>query len=721
MLRRLAYVLTIVLGLHTFDVSAERFDRIDVELLSEVTSVQPGEPFWIGVHLRPDDGWGTYWKNPGEAGLPTRIEWDAGSGGHTSDTQWPFPDRIEAQGVASYGYYEDVLLLSRVTPSEHLRPGDELSLSAEVSWAVCSDICILGDGSFQLTLPVSGGDASVAPQKHQLFEDARSRLPREPDAWDSTFVRRNDTIRLRIQADGFAAADWESAEFFPASSRILEESAGLRNAEITDQGIRLTGQISRNAPDDLHQISGVAVLRSAAGGTEAYSVRAYAATDDTGSVMPATTSAAPGDYHLLIALLMAFAGGIILNTMPCVFPVLSFKAVVVMESPERGQHTHQMHGLFYALGVISFFLALGGVFYAISAKSETIGWGFQLHSPWFVGLLAYILFTRGLNFSGVLSFGNRLMGVGQSLTESGGYVGSYFTGALAAVVATPCTAPFMGAAIAYALVQPPLHALTVFAALGAGMALPFVLLVSVPGLGRLLPKPGPWMVVMKQALAFPLYLTVIWLLWVVGQQTGPMGMAILLGGLLLICFVAWLQNLPRGQYRFTTTLAGRPLAAVAIIGALGLLALPTMPPIDRTPGAATTNSEWQRYSAERLERLVAEGQPVFLNVTADWCISCIANERTTLSATTVKNGFSEAGVALMEADWTRPDPEITRLLDRFNRKGIPLYVLFPGSGPDGNPREPVVLPTILTPGIVLDALESIETDNTNQAARPTSP
>ena len=418
---------------------------------------------------------------------------------------------------------------------------------------------------------------------------------------------------------------------------------------------------------------------------------------------PGLTVADPGPaspFNLPLVLLLALMGGLLLNLMPCVFPVLSLKAIGLLEAVHVSPHGHHLHGLAYTLGVMVFFSLVAGLLLVLKAGGESIGWGFQLQQPWFVALLAYLLFILGLSFSGLLEFGWQFMGVGESLTRGNGYLGSFFTGALAAVVASPCTAPFMGSAVAFALAQPPAAALAVFLALGLGMALPFLLIAYLPGLGRYLPRPGPWMNIFKQIMAFPLYLTAIWLLWVLGRQTDATGMAVVLVGLLALLFAVWLQHIkppPRGRWRLTT----QGLTLVAIAGAFSLLATPLFqaPAGQRT--VASEDSFWQPYSPQRLAQLRAAGRPVFVNMTADWCISCIANERVALSVPSVRQAFEAKGVVALKGDWTNNDPDITRVLESFGRSGVPLYVLYP---PADRPR---MLPQWLTPGNVLAALESL--------------
>jgi thiol:disulfide interchange protein len=389
-------------------------------------------------------------------------------------------------------------------------------------------------------------------------------------------------------------------------------------------------------------------------------------------------------------LLSALLGGLLLNPMPCVFPVLSLKALSLAQGGGKGRRVQALHGLSYTLGVLLSFALVAALLLGLRAGGAAIGWGFQLQSPGFVGLLALLLFALGLSLSGLGHFGSGLMGAGERLTQGGGYRASFFTGVLAAAVASPCTAPFMGTALGVAVLLPPALALTVFLALGLGMALPFLLLSLVPRLGRRLPRPGPWMETFKQALAFPLYLTVIWLLWVLGRQAGVDALALALVGLLCLGLALWLFDRPAGVHS-----AWRRGAAWSLLG-LALLSL-YLP--GRAPPADAL--EPRPFSERTLAELRAQGVPVFVNMTADWCITCLANERVALNTAAVRQAFERRGVVYLKGDWTRRDPAITQYLARYGRNGVPLYVLY-APGQEGR-----VWPQLLTPALALEALDSV--------------
>ena len=414
------------------------------------------------------------------------------------------------------------------------------------------------------------------------------------------------------------------------------------------------------------------------------------------SIVAIVDPAASGS--LLYMLLLAMMGGVILNLMPCVFPVLSLKVLAFANDKNHSQVTH---GLAYAAGVVISFVVVAAVLVSLQAAGEAIGWGFHLQSPWFVTALAYLFFVMGLSLSGFIELGSSLMNAGGGLAQKSGYNGSFFTGILATVVASPCTAPFMGTALGYAVTQPPPIALLVFAALGVGMALPVLILSCSPRLLNKIPKPGAWMENLKQLLAFPLYATAVWLSWVVGKQAGVNGMALLLIGCVLITLALWLWSEKLWQ---------RIVSAACAALAIAILTNPLMNPPD---SKARHSDDWHAYSPQTLAELRAQGTPVFLNITADWCITCLANEEITLSTDDIKQAIKAAGVAYVKGDWTNRDPLITALLKEYGRTGIPLYVAYPG-----DKQQPgIVLPQILSKDIVMQALNTIALNDDQLTSR----
>jgi thiol:disulfide interchange protein DsbD len=479
-----------------------------------------------------------------------------------------------------------------------------------------------------------------------------------------------------------------SAIFFPHDNSLIVNSAP-QVLMSSGEGMRLTIERSDIAKSAPQRLDGVLVLEEEIDGK---SVRhAFA-------VSAASAKAAGQGITPIQALLLALVAGVILNLMPCVFPVLSIKILHLTEHAGETQQRVRLHGIAYTVGILSSFTLLAAILYLLRRGGAEIGWGFQLQSPLVVATLAFILFAFGLSLSGILPIGTSLTRVGGSrLLQRTGLSGSFFAGMLATVVATPCTAPFMGASIGFALTQPFYIGLLVFLALGLGLALPFLALAFLPGLQRLLPRPGRWMEVLKQFLAFPLYGTAAWLIWVLSFQVGPAGLIAALGGLVLIAFGAWAYGLAQGRSD-RAGMAFRSLAALAGLGAVLIAASVTT---DRAGevAASTPEAGYEAFTQQKLDALLAAERPVFVNMTAAWCITCLVNERTALSARSVREAFAGKGIAYLKGDWTNRNPEITRLLERFGRSGVPLYVLY------RNGREPVVLPQILTQSLVLETIQ----------------
>jgi thiol:disulfide interchange protein len=667
-------------------------DLVKVELLAEPAAIKPGEPFAVGIKLSMKEHWHTYWRNPGDSGEPTQVTWKLPQGFVAGDIEWPAPALIRVGPAANFGYEGSTILLARLTPPRDVRPGTTVSLAADVSYLVCEKICIPGEASVALSLPVS--EAGAPSQTNAAFDTGRSRLP-QPSPWSATFGTDEKTIRLSLRARDLRGDAIRSATFFPYDNTLIDNAARqiLRTDGQTTQLTIERSQIAKSIP---RRIDGVLVLEEDIGGKIAPHAFVIEATPS------AASAAGEGGMTLLYAVMSALIAGVILNFMPCVFPVLSIKILHLTEQREETPGRVRLHGIAYALGILACFSILAGVLHGLRAGGAEIGWGFQLQSPLMVASLAFILFALALSLSGILTIGTSLTRVGGNrLLQQGGLSGSFFAGVLATVVATPCTAPFMGASIGFALVQPFVVGLAVFLALGLGLALPFLVLAFVPGLQRLLPRPGRWMETLKQLLAFPLYATVAWLIWVLSFQVGPSGLLAALAALVLIAFGAWAFGLSQGR----SNASGRVLQGMAAISIAGVVALAVMidfnRPIETNAQAASSKAGSEAFSQHKLDTLLASGQPVFVNMTAAWCITCLVNERTALSTGAVREAFAGKGIAYLKGDWTNRNPEITRLLEQFGRSGVPLYVLYRGG------RDPLVLPQILTQSLVLDALGQI--------------
>jgi len=671
--------------------------KVRVDLLSEVGAVAPGATFWVGLRQRIAPGWHTYWINPGDSGEPATIEWTLPRGFQAGPVAWPHPHRIPLGVAMGYGYEDEVVLPVPITAPAGLPPGTRVTLEGRASWVVCEKICIPEEALVALTLPV--GPAAPDPSGAPVVARARRAVPL-PSPWPASFAASRDTVTLTVAAPGLAAERIAEVWFYPLRWGAIEHAAA-QTVEVTARGITL--RTARGAAREAAEapIDGVLVITERLEGGPSSQAFALRVTRADGA------AALAGPLGLWQVLVLALAGGLVLNLMPCVLPILSVKALALArQGSGAGATTLRWHGVAYTAGVLASFAILAGVLIALRAGGEQIGWGFQLQSPWFVTLLAYVLFAMALVLSGLLSIGGRLAGLGHGLAARGGYAGSFFTGALATVAATPCTAPFMGVAVGFAVTQPWSTALLVFEALGLGLALPYLLLSLVPAWRRLLPRPGAWMERLEQLLAFPLYASVAWLVWVLSQQAGPPGVAAVLAGLLLIAFAAWLHATSRAA-RLPWRRAAGAGAALAVL--LALAPLPLLSVGAPAPGLGAGEAEggvaWEPFSTKRLAELRAEGRPVFVNFTAAWCITCLVNERVALRSPAVARAFADKRVAYLKGDWTRRDPQITRVLDAFGRSGVPLYLMYPGTGGPAAGGEPAVLPQILTEGTIVEAVD----------------
>ncbi|MCC2655404.1 MAG: hypothetical protein K0Q76_512 [Panacagrimonas sp.] len=676
-------------------------DNAEAELIAENLSLRPGEyENWVALRLRPDPGWHVYWQNPGDSGIPTSLKWNLPKGVEAGPIVWPYPHRESLGELTNYGYGEETLHL---VPVRVARGADQVELAARAAWLVCKDICIPGEANVSLSLPVSDADPQPDPSWRGAFDKARAQIPRPTADWDMHYGVVAGEFSLSVQGAQFPQQ--ARVEFFPQPNDLVAHAAEQRVAIDPANGLRLTQRLSDYFVEAPDTVRGVLVVYD---GDKArpFEVQArpgvVAAVPSTRPEMRAAvdpshgarTGAASADASLPAMLLFALVGGLILNLMPCVFPVLAMKSLSLLGAGDGGDAPagHRRHALVYTAGVVISFVAVAAVLMGLRAGGAALGWGFQLQSPGFVFALTALMFAMGLSLSGVAHFGASWMGLGQGLASRPGLAGSFFTGVLAVVVASPCTAPFMAPALGFALGQPGAVALLVFAVLGLGLALPFLLIGVVPGLARWLPRPGAWMESFKQLMAFPMYLTAVWLLWVLGGLTDRDGMALALIGLVLVALALWLWGRARSG-----VLQGLAMAVLILAGLLALHPALRARPASAMPVRAAEG--WEPYSDARFAALRAEGRSVFVDFTADWCLTCKLNERGALRADSVRETFHKRNVVLMVGDWTRADPAITAVLDRYGRSGVPLYLASRAGA------EPQVLPQVLTPDIITTAFE----------------
>ena len=688
-LTTIAFIVTTIVALPAWAATPAGDPKVVLELLSERVAIAPGKTFWVGLHEIIAPGWHTYWINPGDSGEPLRIEWALPAGFSAGDIGWPNPERIRVGPAMTYGYSREVVLPIALRAPADLSPGTPVTLSGRANWLVCAKECIPEEASVTLTLDVAAGEPGLDPNGAPLIAQARRALP-SPSPWPASFTATPDDVTLTVDAPGLSSERVAEVWFYPARWGAIDHAAP-QEARVDAGGITIRvarGQLSEatSAP-----IDGVLVLSERLdGGVASQSFALRALPGSPGRSWKA----------LAQAVALALVGGLLLNLMPCVLPILSVKALGLVQHAGGSAVAMRRRGLAYTTGVLVSFTAMAGTLLALRAGGERIGWGFQLQSPLVVTLLAYLLFTMALALSGVITIGSRHAGAGAWLSARPGYGGSFFTGALAVVAATPCTAPFMGVAVGFAVTQPWTTGLLVFNALGLGLALPYLLLTMFPAWRRFLPRPGAWMKRLEELLAFPLYASVGWLVWVLSQQAGPTGVAMALAGLVLIGLAAWLFEASRqGPARWRR--AGAVMTGALALGAVALGPIVGMTPPPRNGSASGERAE--AFSPRRLAELRAEGRPVFVNVTAAWCITCLVNERVALRSVAVTEAFSKKGVVVLKADWTNRDARIAQMLGSFGRSGVPLYLLYSPAGAS----PPTVLPQILTEGTVIDAVNKI--------------
>ena len=713
-------------------------EHVTAELVAERSAAQPGQPLRIGLLLQHIPHWHTYWRNPGDSGLPTTLSWTLPAGSQAGAIDWPAPKRLPIGPLVNYGYEGELLLPLVYTPPADARPGSTLSLQAKATWLVCRDVCIPESATLALQLSVVGASASadaVTPGSTAytaLFERTRSEQSAPLTGWAVDAQQAGRELMVTYSKALDPATPRPALQWFPYAAQLIEPAR--HEVFRTDSGyavkLRLLDGVA--APPSL---SGIVVAQgvTAPGAPTVWGnarrsaefdtpVRAVAALvwpagaktlgdPQAGGLTPETLGGG-ADLGWATALLLAFVGGMVLNLMPCVFPVLSIK---LLSLAKHGGDHHpptaaalRTHALAYGAGVVLSFLALAALLLALRAAGSAIGWGFQLQEPGVVFVLALLFFALGLNLMGAFEFGGLLPQGLAAWRDRRPAVDALASGVLAVVAASPCTAPFMGAALGYAITQSPAAGLSVFGALGLGMALPYALLVLMRGWRSRLPRPGAWMLRLKQALAFPMFLTVVWLVWVLGQQTGIDGAAKALIALVVMAFAIWVAG---ARSSGGAAGNGRPLTRRAIGGLLLAAALAWSWPGTALSGSdastahaaapGSPDAAWAPYDETVIAERLAAGQPVFVDFTAAWCVSCQVNKRLVLHTDATMQAFARAEVALMRADWTQRDARITEALARLGRNGVPAYVLLrPG-------REPLLLPEILTAKLVRDALATL--------------
>jgi thiol:disulfide interchange protein/DsbC/DsbD-like thiol-disulfide interchange protein len=683
--------------------------HVAIRLVPEKTHVEPGEAIYIAIEQTIDQGWHTYWVNPGDSGEKPNIEWNLPAGFEAQDIKWPTPEKIRTGPLATYGYENKAVLLQTMYIAEDLAEGP-LTLKANIEILVCADTCIPEFSTQELTLNGPG----EAQDNTELIDAAFFALPTEA-VWPSLYHEENGEFIVKFEIETpYVIETFAQA---PDFTLMMEEWGIVDNAAGTDTTLKGNVLEFHQKRGDrllssLNELHGIFSYLDKSGTRKAYlfmarpdkkAMEAVAAATPTPAAPTADKAQKKSDIPLAQALLFALLGGLVLNLMPCVFPVLSLKALKLCKLSGQELRQARIDSLFYTIGIIASFLCFAFLLLALRSAGKQIGWGFQLQSPGFVLFLTWLLFLIGLNLSGFYDIGNRLTGAGSRFIKGHGYAASFFTGVLAAVVATPCVAPFMAVAIGFAVTQPVSVVLSVFLSLALGLALPYILLATVPALRTALPKPGAWMETFRQFLAFPLYGAAIWLAWVYTRQNEMMGILVVLSGALALVFAIWiLKKAPQtGLHAVVLKLLG--LAFILLT--LGLLVCASgHMPIAR-PAVATAENGWLPYSKAEFAKLEAGNDPIFVDMTAAWCITCKINERVALSSEEIRKLFDEHRISPVKGDWTNYNAEITAFLESYGRNGVPLYVYYgPRDERTGQRPAPEVLPQLLTPGIVKQAI-----------------
>jgi thiol:disulfide interchange protein len=678
-------------------------EHAEAELISERAAAVPGDQFLGALHLDVEEGgWHVYWKNPGDSGLPPEIQWTAPEGVTVGEFKWPAPHAIPLTTLMNYGYEHDVVLPFDIKIPATAKPGDTIDLTGEATWLICLEICVPEQATLKISVPVEAALRENAAGG-KLIGAALANIPR-PITGAATVERSPDGFRIAALDGDLAAAATTATDlhFFPEGSEILHPAKQVfRRGEA---GVSATLKASDFAKAGDQPLSGVIVAEAKDGTRQAWEVDAQPGAIPAGVADAAAgakgSGGGSGGGNLSVAafaslLVFSFLGGLVLNLMPCVLPVLSIKAAGLAQTAHSPKEA-RAHGIAYTAGVLVCFAAIGLVLAGLRLAGEQAGLGFQLQYPPVVAFFALVIFAIGLNLLGVFEMGTSLMGVGGKLADQGGTGGAFFTGLLAAFVGAPCVGPFMAPAVGVAVTQSAPIVVLVFLVIGFGLAAPLLLLSFTPALAKLLPKPGKWMATFRQVLAFPMFLTAVWLLWILAGQSGSDGVILVVAGATLLGFGIWLAKTIGGKT------PGRVIASLVILAALigpAAVSASIKPPAGGDTASLASEVGAEPWSPERVAELQGEGRVIFVDFTARWCATCQVNKRLAIDSAQVQKAFSANKVAFLVADWTNRDAVIAEELAKHDRAGVPLYLVYPASG-----DAPEVLPQILSSGLIAKAV-----------------
>lgn len=681
-LLRLLFLSLFFIGLSVQAQPWKKPEPVQAELVSRFHDAVPGTEFEIGLLLRHDSKWHTYWKSTGDTGLPTRIQWSLPQGWHASEILWPTPAVFKIGDLVNYGYGDEVLLPVRISVPASAKVGSVQDIKAEVSWLMCADQCVPGKASLTLAVQVADKDGG-ATKACTLFEASHTAMPSPLSDASGVFDPKTHAVRVTFKSTEpfhhfyvFAEGD-DSVVVYGAPQSV---SRSADKISVTLQG---TDELKAGS-----QFSGV--FAADGGPRKGGWAGSFSVPLESGTVAAPTVSDDTPQTGLSswLAVAMAFIGGLILNVMPCVFPVLSLKILSLVQ--DRQRINLPLHGVVFTLGVLLTMLVLAGVLIAVKSAGISVGWGFQLQSPIFVASLAVIFAAISVNLLGWFEFSGVRVSGG---SYSNSLLNCFATGVLAVVAASPCTAPFMGAALGYALTASIRESIFVFLALGLGMSLPWLVLSLFPVLTAWMPKPGAWMNVFRKLMAIPMLLTMIWLLWVLSQQVSFTALVLYIAAVISLCVCLFLY----GKLQFSLLTAKLPIVLSAACAVLLFAAASSS--LFRQPDAAVQAAD--AWSPQAVENALEAGKPVFVDFTASWCVTCQANKIAVLDREDIRKAFKQHGVVFLVADWTNQNPDITQALESFGRSGVPLYILY---SPDG---KTTVLPELLTKNIVIGALDKL--------------
>jgi thiol:disulfide interchange protein/DsbC/DsbD-like thiol-disulfide interchange protein len=692
-------------------------ELVKAELRAETSEVVPGKSFTVGLLLRMAPNWHTYWKFSGDAGLPTEINWNLPAGWNVGEIQWPIPHKtVDPGDIQTYGYQDEVMLMQQITPPDKI-DGSTVKLSASVDWLVCEKICIPGSAKLELDLPVS---TTSAPENTELFARYRKQLPGlvARDLFIRGFSWGANQASFTLSSSTFR--DYAFADFYPLPDEktvVGHPTAEIRGDEVTvriptetklpnDPPVIESPPPSLKSPDKIGIPGLVVIAQSATDQNRAgFYIGKIMMTKPAAVATPAPAPQIAATRSILTFLLFGFIGGFILNLMPCVLPVISLKIFGFIQQAGKDRRSILRNGLWFVTGIFVWFVGLALLLIILKVAGHQPTWAAQFTNPYFVLGLSVIVLVFALDLFGVfeITLPQTVMHRVLRSTEREGEAGSFFQGLFATILATPCTAPFLGTAVGFAFTQSALIIFAMFVAIAAGMSAPYLALSAQPAWLRFLPKPGPWMLRVKQFMGFLLLATLLFLLYVLGAQRGVEGAIWASAFLLVIAIACWLK----GAFVVPMISAGKRVFVVVLMVVL-VVASGSYFIGDKFRNStienftAKTNGDWQPFTPERLKSELAQDHPVFIDFTAAWCITCKFNEKAVLENAAVRDAFQRHGVVRLRADWTNGDPEITKLLQQFGRPGVPLYVLYRGQA-----GQPFVFPELLTKNIVLEKLETI--------------